>query len=71
MSLFRTLKCFMSAFRISYFPHSLLSRAGSTKALRAVTSRAARRNLMNDEITAHPWWHYGSCPTTLRLNHWG
>ena len=21
MSLFRTLKCFMSAFRISYFPH--------------------------------------------------
>ena len=71
MSLFRTLKCFMSAFRISYFPHSLLSRAGSTKALRAVTSRAARRNLMNDEITAPPWWHYVSCPTTLRLNHWG
>ena len=43
MSLFRTLKCFMSAFRISYLV---------AQSLRAVISHPTSRNLMNDETTA-------------------
>ena len=59
MSLFRTLKCFMSAFRISYFPHSLLSQAGSTKALRAVISHPTRLRLTLGGITARAPRDYG------------
>ena len=57
MSLFRTLKCFMSAFRISY---SLLSREGSTKALRAVISHPTRLRLTLGGITARAPRDYGS-----------